>query len=82
LYDPGRAVTHVRSCGICGGQNGTGAGFVRVLQFPLPILIPPNVPSGAGTIGQLVADVPSGPSLTPHPTEIRISLTIQCRVVG
>jgi hypothetical protein len=31
-----------RSCEICGGQNGTGAGFLRVLRFPLPILIPPN----------------------------------------
>jgi hypothetical protein len=28
--------------GICGGQNGTGAGFLRVFQFLLPILIPPN----------------------------------------
>jgi hypothetical protein len=31
--------------GICGGQNGTGAGFLRVLRFPLPILIPPTSPS-------------------------------------
>jgi hypothetical protein len=62
--------TQVRSCGICGGQSGAGAGFLRVLWFPLPILIPPTAPlssiiTGAGTIGQLVADVPSGPSLTP-----------------
>jgi hypothetical protein len=32
------------SCGICGGQSGTGAGFLRVLRFPLPILIPPTAP--------------------------------------
>jgi hypothetical protein len=32
----------VRSCGICGGQSGTGAGFLRVLRFPLPIVIPPT----------------------------------------
>jgi hypothetical protein len=42
--------------GICGGQRGAGAGFLRVLRFPLPIFIPPNSPSsqspGAGTIGQ------------------------------
>jgi hypothetical protein len=24
--------------GVCGGQGGTGAGFLRVLQFPLPII--------------------------------------------
>jgi hypothetical protein len=33
--------SQVRSCKICGGQSGTGAGFLRVLRFPLPILIPP-----------------------------------------
>jgi hypothetical protein len=29
------------ACGVYGGQSGTGAGFLRVLQFPLPIIIPP-----------------------------------------
>jgi hypothetical protein len=37
-----RVRAHVVSCGICGGQNETGAGFLRVLRFPLPILIPPT----------------------------------------
>jgi hypothetical protein len=32
------------ACGVCGGQSGTGAGFLRVLLLPLPI-IPPNFPS-------------------------------------
>jgi hypothetical protein len=32
------------ACRICGGESGTGAGFLRVLQFPLPI-IPPISPS-------------------------------------
>jgi hypothetical protein len=59
-FDPGRTVaqavsrwlhtaeTRVRvcaACGICGGQSSTGAGFLRVLQFPLPIIIPPISPS-------------------------------------
>jgi hypothetical protein len=61
----------VRSCDICGGQSGTGAGFLRVLRFPLPILIHRlllihrHLSSGASTIGPIVADVPSGLSLTP-----------------
>jgi hypothetical protein len=66
-----RVQSRVWSSGICGGQSGVGAGFLRVLRFPLPF-IPSNSPSSqspeAGTIGQEVADVPSGPSLdsTPH----------------
>jgi hypothetical protein len=36
-----------RSCGICGEQSGTGAGFLQVLRFPLPILIPPNATSSS-----------------------------------
>jgi hypothetical protein len=31
------------ACGFCGGQSGTGAGFLRVPRFPLPI-IPPISP--------------------------------------
>jgi hypothetical protein len=26
------------SCGICGGQSGTGASSLRVLRFPLPLI--------------------------------------------
>jgi hypothetical protein len=66
------AQVHVRAaCGVCGGQSGIGTGFHRVQQFPLPI-IPPISPSSwspvAGTIGLLVAAVPSGPNWTPSPT--------------
>jgi hypothetical protein len=39
-----RVRSQVRSCGICDGQSGTGAGFLRVLRFPLPIIIPPTAP--------------------------------------
>jgi hypothetical protein len=61
-----------RACGVCGELSGTGAGFLRVLRFPLPIMIPPISPSlqspGVGTICLLVAAVPSGPNWTPPPT--------------
>jgi hypothetical protein len=39
-----RVLSQVRSCGICGAQSGTWAGYLRVLQFSLPIFIPPNAP--------------------------------------
>jgi hypothetical protein len=41
----------VRSCGICGGQSGTGAGIFRVLRFPLPILIAPTASHSSSIIG-------------------------------
>jgi hypothetical protein len=57
----------VWSSRICDGQSGAGAGFLRVLRFPLSIFIQPNSPSsqspGAGTIGHSVADVPSEPNM-------------------
>jgi hypothetical protein len=28
------------ACGVCGGQSGTGAGFLQALRFPL-LIIPP-----------------------------------------
>jgi hypothetical protein len=39
-----RVRSQVKSCGICGGQSGTGAVFLRILRFPLPTLIPPTAP--------------------------------------
>jgi hypothetical protein len=35
-----RVRSRVWSSGICGGQSGAGAGFFRVLRFPLPIFEP------------------------------------------
>jgi hypothetical protein len=40
----------VWSCGICGGQSVAGAGFLRVLRFPLPIFIPPIIPQSPSSI--------------------------------
>jgi hypothetical protein len=45
-----RIRAQVKSCRICGGQSGTGAGFLRVVRFPLPILIPPNAPHSSSII--------------------------------
>jgi hypothetical protein len=42
------AATRVRiraACGVCDGQSGTEAGFLRVLRYPLSIIIPPISPS-------------------------------------
>jgi hypothetical protein len=60
----------VSSCWICRGQSGNGAGSFRPLGFPLPFHRLQNThhPScGAGTIGQILADVPSGLNLTQSP---------------
>jgi hypothetical protein len=51
-HAPAWVQSEVESCGICGGQSGTGEGFFQVLLFPLPIVIPSDVSyssSGAGT---------------------------------
>jgi hypothetical protein len=73
------------ACGVCGGQSGTEAGFLRVLRFPLPI-IPPMSPSsqspGAGTIGLFVAAVPSGPNWTPPPAKPIKKNATSRKVVG
>jgi hypothetical protein len=45
-----RVRAQIRSCGICGGQSGIEAGFLRVLRFPRPILIPPTAPHSPSSI--------------------------------
>jgi hypothetical protein len=44
------AAARVWSSGICSGQSGAGAGFLRVLRFPLPIFIPPITPQSPSSI--------------------------------
>jgi hypothetical protein len=66
-----RVRTRVWSCVICSGQSGAGAGFLRVLRFPLPIFILPIALQSPSSIIRgwynrpVVAAVPSGLSLTP-----------------
>jgi hypothetical protein len=36
--------SYSRLCRIYGDESGTGAGLLRVLRFPLPVLIPQIVP--------------------------------------
>jgi hypothetical protein len=57
-----RVRARVWSCGICGGQRGAGAGFLRVLRFPLPIFSPPIAPHSPSSI---ICAVPSGLCPTP-----------------
>jgi hypothetical protein len=45
-----RVRAKVKSCGICCGQSGTGGSFIRVLQFPLLILIPPTAQHSSSSI--------------------------------
>jgi hypothetical protein len=45
-----RVRDQVRSCGICGGQSGTGASFPSVLRFSLPILIPLTAPHSSSIV--------------------------------
>jgi hypothetical protein len=71
------------SCGICGGQSGAGAGFLRVLWFPQPIFIPPIALQSPSSIiwgfynRPEVAAVPSGLSLTPPIIIILFQINLQ-----
>jgi hypothetical protein len=68
-----RVRSQMKSCGICGGQSEAGAGFLRVLRFPLRILIPPIVPHSSTIRGWYNRPI-SGrrtkwTQVSPHPQE-------------
>jgi hypothetical protein len=45
-----RVRAQVGHCGICSGQSGAGSGFLRVLRFPLPFLIPLTAPHSSPSV--------------------------------
>jgi hypothetical protein len=49
-HSDGRVRTQVRSCEVCGGQSGTKADFLLVLQFHLLILNLPTAPHSSSII--------------------------------
>jgi hypothetical protein len=65
----------VRSCEICGGQSGTGAGFLRVPRLRLPILIPLTAPHKSSIISgwynRPISDRRTKwAQVSPHPTKL------------
>jgi hypothetical protein len=76
-----RVPTRVRPCGIFGGQIYTAAGYVRMLQFTLPI-IPPTAPHSPSSIirgwcsGPIIAAVASGLSLS-SPEQVQNDTDLQ-----
>jgi hypothetical protein len=69
-----RVRSRVWSSEICGEQSGAGAGFLRVLRFPLPVFISPI--AGAGTIGQ---KWPQYKGLSPTPLAIKKKYNVATR---
>jgi hypothetical protein len=45
-----RIRARVSYCGICGGQSGSGVGFIRVLRFPCQFLFPPTPSHSSSSI--------------------------------
>jgi hypothetical protein len=64
----------ISSCGICGGQSGAGAGFLRVYLFPLLICIPPV---SAQSLSSIICGWYNRPVVAAVPSELSlISLTM------
>jgi hypothetical protein len=69
-----RVRSQVKSCRIFNGQNGTGAGFLRVLRFPLPILIPTDDPYSSiiqGWYNRSNTSRCTMDSVSAHPTKLK-----------
>jgi hypothetical protein len=49
-FSAARVRARFKSDGIYGGQSGTGAGFLRVLRFPLPGLIKTTAPHSSSIV--------------------------------
>jgi hypothetical protein len=77
-----------RSCGIYGRESGTGAGLLRVLFFPLALIIPTTPNSSSSIIRgwynmpirQIMVEVQSGCGLTP-PQESKNIKTLTHRLI-
>jgi hypothetical protein len=80
------ALVRVTACGTCGGSSGTGAGFLQVLGFPLP-MIPPTALHTSSSItrgwysGPNSADAPSELNFT-QPQEAKGTPTLLGPVIG
>jgi hypothetical protein len=55
--------------GICGGQSGTGAGFIQELQFLLPIFIPSISPQSPSPITRGWCNRPVGAAVPKVPPQ-------------
>jgi hypothetical protein len=61
-----RICARVKSCGICGGQRGTGTSFLEVFRFPLPFILSTNCSTHmVGTIGAMRFSSPVAANVVP-----------------
>jgi hypothetical protein len=80
-----RVRAQVRSREICCGQNGSGAGILQVLRFPLPILIPAIAPHSSSIIRGLYNRPVNGRrtkwthKVSPHPKKLRRNQEVTLR---
>jgi hypothetical protein len=73
-----RVRAHVRSCGTLGQVSSEYFGFP--CQFLFHQMLHTHPPSGAGTVGQLVANARRGLSLTPPQESKKKIITTWCNV--